>query len=122
MGKFRDRVIEIVGAVPRGNVVTYGQVALLAGAPRAARQVGMVLHGLGESENVPWQRVINSQGKLSTYRIGAGELQRKLLEVEGIEFDGEDRVDLPRFRWDPDPGRFHGGETGEAAAEVESAH
>ena len=122
MAKFRNRVIEIVGAVPRGSVVTYGQVALLAGAPRAARQVGMVLHGLGEQENVPWQRVINSQGKLSTYRIGAGELQRKLLEVEGVEFDAEDRVDLARFRWDPDPGRFHGGDTGEAGAEVESAH
>lgn len=121
MAKFRERVIEIVGAVPRGRVVTYGQVALLAGAPRAARQVGMVLHGLGEDENVPWQRVINFQGKLSTYRIGAGELQRKLLEVEGVDFDAEDRIDLGRFRWDPDPGRFHGSEISEAAAEVEPA-
>lgn len=120
MARFRDKVIEIVGAVPRGQVVTYGQVALLAGAPRAARQVGMVLHGLGEEENIPWQRVINSQGKLSTYRIGAGELQRQLLEVEGVEFDGDDRVDLARFRWDPDPARFYGAEFAALAGEVEA--
>jgi methylated-DNA-protein-cysteine methyltransferase-like protein len=98
---FRERVIEIVMAVPAGRVVTYGQVALLAGAPRAARQVGMVLNGLREPADVPWQRVINAQGRISTYKIGAGELQRALLESEGVEFDSEERVDLGRFRWDP---------------------
>ena len=103
MDGFRERVLSIVEAVPRGNVVTYGQVALLAGSPRAARQVGMVLHGLREADEVPWQRVINAQGKISTYRIGSGELQRALLEAEGVEFDSEGRVDLGRFRWDPDP-------------------
>lgn len=87
-------------------MVTYGQVALLAGAPRAARQVGMVLNGLREPEDVPWQRVINSQGKLSTYKIGAGELQRALLEAEGVEFDNQGRVDLNRFRWDPEPSQI----------------
>ena len=106
MARFREKVIEIVRAVPKGKVVTYGQVALLANAPRAARQVGMVLNGISEKENVPWQRVINVQGKISTYRIGAGELQRALLESEGVEFDEEERVDFTRFRWDPDPGRF----------------
>lgn len=103
MDGFRDRVLAVVEAVPSGKVVTYGQVALLAGAPRAARQVGMVLHGLREPHRIPWQRVINAQGKISTYRIGSGELQRALLEAEGVEFDGEGRVDLDRFRWDPDP-------------------
>lgn len=102
MAGFRDRVIDIVESVPPGRVVTYGQVALLAGAPRAARQVGMVLNGLHEVEPVPWQRVINAAGRLSTYKIGSGEFQRALLEAEGVEFDDEGRVDLSRFRWEPE--------------------
>jgi methylated-DNA-protein-cysteine methyltransferase-like protein len=103
MERFRERVIGIVAAVPTGRVVTYGQVALLAGAPRAARQVGAVLNGLREPEDLPWQRVINAEGRLSTYKIGAGELQKALLEAEGVVFDGDGRVDLRRFRWDPHP-------------------
>jgi methylated-DNA-protein-cysteine methyltransferase-like protein len=103
MAGFKERVIEIVAAVPEGLVVTYGQVALLAGAPRAARQVGGVLNGLRDPEDLPWQRVINAEGRLSTYKIGAGELQRALLEAESVVFDGEGRVDLARFRWDPHP-------------------
>jgi methylated-DNA-protein-cysteine methyltransferase related protein len=63
--------------------------------------VGMVLFGLREqeSENIPWQRVINSQGKISTYKIGHGELQRALLESEGIKFDADGKIDLMRFQW-----------------------
>lgn len=95
-------MIAIVSEVPAGKVVSYGQVALLAGAPRAARQVGAVLRGLREWEDVPWQRVINAKGRISTYKVGAGELQRALLEAEGIEFDDDERVDLRRYRWDPD--------------------
>lgn len=98
---FRDRVLALVKAVPPGSVVTYGQVALLAGKPGAARQVGYILHGVKESE-VPWQRVINAQGAISTYRIGVGELQRALLEAEGIVFDERGRCDLRRFLWQPD--------------------
>lgn len=86
-------------AVPAGKVATYGQIALLAGSPRAARQVGGVLHGLREHEAVPWQRIINAQGSISTYKVGAGELQRALLESEGITFDAEGRCDLERYRW-----------------------
>ncbi len=91
-------MIALVCAVPAGKVATYGQIALLAGNPRAARQVGGVLHGLRESE-VPWQRIINAQGGISTYKVGAGELQRALLESEGVTFDGEGRCDLERYRW-----------------------
>lgn len=107
---FRERVLTVVRAVPRGCVVTYGQVAALIGSPRAARQVGGVLYGLhaAEVDDVPWQRVINASGRISTYKIGSGELQRALLESEGVAFDAEDRVDLGRFRWRPDDGRpFH---------------
>lgn len=100
---FRERVLAIVRAVPPGHVVTYGQVAELAGAPRAARQVGGVLFGLrdGEVDDLPWQRVINAGGKISTYKIGSGELQRALLEAEQVVFDADGRVDLSRYRWQP---------------------
>lgn len=118
MVAFRERVIEIVKSVPVGRVVTYGQVALLAGAPRCARQVGMVLNGLRAPEAVPWQRVINAQGKLSTYKIGGGELQRALLEAEGVEFDDAGRVDFERFRWDPDPSSVHDGRRSEGDTSV----
>lgn len=98
---FRERVLEVVRAVPRGRVVTYGQVATWVGAPRAARQVGAVLFGLRESDgDVPWQRVVNAKGGISTFRVGAGELQVALLRAEGVDV-GADGLDLARWRWDP---------------------
>jgi methylated-DNA-protein-cysteine methyltransferase related protein len=99
-GTFRERVIAIVRAVPAGRVVTYGQVALLAGSPRAARQVGGVLYGSRSRDDVPWQRVVNAQGGISTHKIGAGELQEALLRSEGVEV-GPDGVDLRRYGWTP---------------------
>lgn len=96
---FRRRVLEIVAAIPRGRVLTYGQVALLADTPRAARQVGRILFFYGRS--VPWQRVINYYGGLSTYKVGSGELQRALLEGEGITFRADGTVDLGRYQWRP---------------------
>lgn len=64
----------------------------------------MVLRGLGpEAEEVPWQRIINARGGISTYKIGVGELQRALLEAEGVEFDSSGRTSLTRFGWRPAP-------------------
>lgn len=100
-GTFRERVLELVRSVPEGQVTTYGAVARLAGSPRAARQVGMVLRGLGDAEGVPWHRVLNAQGGISTYRIGCGELQRALLEAEGVTFNALGRCDLQGFGWRP---------------------
>ena len=82
-------------------MATYGQIATLIGSPRAARQVGMVLFGLrdSEAEAIPWQRIINAQGRISTYKVGHGELQKALLESEGVVFDPEGRVDLAIFGW-----------------------
>jgi methylated-DNA-protein-cysteine methyltransferase-like protein len=98
---FRTLVLEHVQAIPEGQVATYGQIALLAGSPRAARQVGMVLRGLKDADSVPWHRVVNSTGGISTYKIGYGELQRALLEAEGVLFNAEGRLDLRRYRWRP---------------------
>jgi methylated-DNA-protein-cysteine methyltransferase related protein len=96
---FQDRVLEIVRAIPRGRVVTYGQVALLVGTPRGARQVGRVLYYSGRT--APWQRVINRYGGLSTYKIGSGEEQRRLLEAEGVRFGEDGTLDLEKYRWHP---------------------
>lgn len=98
---FRRRVLELVAEIPTGKVATYGQIALLAGRPNAARQVGGVLHGLSsaEAEQVPWHRVINAHGGISTYKVGAGELQRALLDAEEVLFDAQGRCDLLRYRF-----------------------
>jgi methylated-DNA-protein-cysteine methyltransferase related protein len=103
---FRTLVLEFVRAIPHGKVATYGQIALLAGSPRAARQVGMVLRGLKntdpkETTSVPWHRVINAKGSISTYKIGYGELQRALLESEGVKVNAEGHVDLKHYQWWP---------------------
>lgn len=98
---FRARVLGLVERIPPGRVMTYGQLATLAGAPGAARQVGFVMNGAGES-GAPWQRVINAQGAVSTDKLGFGDIQRKLLEGEGVAFDKSGRCDLKRLQWWPD--------------------
>lgn len=95
---FRERVLAVVRSIPAGRVATYGQVALLAGAPRAARQVGGVLHRSGSDERLPWHRVVNASGGISTHKVGAGTLQEALLRAEGVAV-GPDGIDLKRYRW-----------------------
>lgn len=98
---FADRVLTVVAKIPRGKVLTYGQVATIVGSPRASRIVGGVLFRLGPESRVPWQRVINAQGKLSTYRVGCGPEQRKRLEAEGLKFNRDGAIDLSRHQWWP---------------------
>lgn len=104
--KFARAVYALVREVPRGTVVTYGQVAAILGHPRAARAVGTALSNLPKplARLVPWQRVINASGRISRRGdVLRPDLQRQLLELEGIRFRGE-QVDLRRFRW-PGPKR-----------------
>lgn len=100
-------MLALVARIPPGRVMTYGQLALLAGRPGAARQAGYVLSGLMGSEELPWQRVINAQGRVSTHKLGFGELQERLLGAEGVAFDAAGRCDLAARQWWPeeDPGR-----------------
>ncbi len=98
---FRARVLRLVEQIPPGRVMTYGQLATLAGAPGAARQVGFVMNALADSE-LPWQRVVNAQGAVSTDKLGFGDIQRGLLGNEGIAFDASGRLDLKRLQWWPD--------------------
>lgn len=88
-----------VRTIPRGRVATYGQIAELAGLEGHARQVGYALHNLPERSNVPWHRVVNAKGEISPRTAGdSHELQRMLLEAEGIAFDAKGRLDLKRCR------------------------
>jgi len=99
----RRRILAVVAAVPRGRVAGYGQVAALAGLPRHAREVGRVLADLPDGSSIPWQRVIAADGRVRPRGLwGDEERQRRLLEAEGVVFDARGRVDLDRFRWDPD--------------------
>lgn len=88
----------VISRIPRGKVATYGQVALLAGLPGRARQVGYALSALADP-SVPWHRVINAKGEISP-REG-DELQRLRLEDEGVRFDSRGRISLARYRWQP---------------------
>ena len=88
--------------IPRGRVATYGQVAALAGLPGRARQVGYALHALPDGSDVPWQRVINAQGRVSPRADpGSDQVQRAMLEHEGVDFGDDGRIDLGRYRWRP---------------------
>jgi methylated-DNA-protein-cysteine methyltransferase-like protein len=97
---FYDHVYAMVRRIPQGRVATYGHIAALCGKPRAARTVGWALHALPEETDVPWQRVINVRGEISIGKVGIPpELQRALLEREGVEFDVDGSVDLERWGW-----------------------
>lgn len=99
-----QRILQIVRQIPAGRVATYGQVAWIEGSC-TPRMVGYALAGLPEGSDVPWQRVINSQGGISPRADGSGTIeQRRRLEAEGIVFDAQDRVDFADFGWPgPDP-------------------
>ncbi|MBN1336188.1 MAG: MGMT family protein [Deltaproteobacteria bacterium] len=98
---FRARVYALVRAIPEGKVASYGDVAALAGAAGAARQVGYAMAALRD-EIVPWHRVLRATGAIAWGGApGRPILQRALLEQEGVRFRG-DRVDMARHRWRPD--------------------
>ncbi len=96
---FQEKVIRLIRNIPSGTVATYGQIAKYAGNPQGARQVSYILHALSGREKLPWHRVINSKGGISLKPRHGYELQKQLLEDEGIVFDDNDRVDLKRFGW-----------------------
>ena len=91
------RVYEVVKQVPRGQVTTYGEVATIVGPGCDARLVGYAMWEC--PDDVPWQRVINSQGKISLRPGSGAERQRMRLQAEGIAFDARGKIDLERYRW-----------------------
>ncbi|HEX9918764.1 MAG TPA: MGMT family protein [Pyrinomonadaceae bacterium] len=111
MPGYNERVFEIVGRIPAGRVMTYGQIAEILGEGYTARTVGFVMNKAVES--VPWHRVINAQGACSTGRVLLPtNKQQRMLEAEGVEFNARERCDLGRYRWTPEEARdTDGGET-----------
>jgi len=102
-----DEVYGLVRRIPRGRVMTYGQIAALLEHDLSPRAVGWAMHGC--PGNVPWQRVVNATGGCSTERLPDAPpgLQRALLEAEGVEFRDNGTLDLATYRWEPSarPGR-----------------
>ena len=92
---------KVVAKIPDGKVATYGQVAAMAGYPRHARYVG---RALGDAhDDLPWYRVINGTGRVSAQGLdGNDDLQRMLLEADGIVFGEGGRIDFDEFRWRPE--------------------
>ncbi|MGH9955861.1 MAG: MGMT family protein [Pyrinomonadaceae bacterium] len=98
---YRDRVYKIVKLIPRGRVMTYGQLAEILGEGYTPRTVGFCMHS--SSDGVPWHRVINAQGACSTGKVVLPhDIQQRMLEAEGVEFNDSGRCDLSRFLWIPD--------------------
>lgn len=93
-----EKIYEVVKAIPKGRVATYGQVAMLAGNIRWARVVGYALHINPDSSTIPCHRVVNREGKVAPgFAFGGDGEQRKLLESEGIVFEPDGRIDLKKY-------------------------
>jgi len=98
-----ERIYAIVRQVPPGKVATYGQIGEIVGC--SARLVGYAMAALrsGETPDVPWQRVINRQGKISIHDPFGHITQRQILEEEGVFFNKDDRIDFKEFGWVGEP-------------------
>lgn len=94
MTKFTEDVLEIIKMIPRGKVMTYGQIAALANNPRGARQVSRILHSMSMKHNLPWHRVINSKGTISLTGE-PGYIQAEMLFGEGIDVINK-KIDLKK--------------------------
>lgn len=97
---FREKVINVVQHIPQGKVTTYGNIAIMVGLPRGARFVGGVLHFNSDSLDLPWQRVVNRFGYISTNCIDhPKQAQKAILESEGVEVSNDFIVDLKKYGW-----------------------
>ncbi|MET0779638.1 MAG: MGMT family protein [Candidatus Saccharimonadales bacterium] len=97
---FKERVYELVAQIPKGRVMTYGQVAALCGAAWAAWEVGQIAHT--GPEGLPWQRVVNKQGGLAAGWPGGGRAAHAArLQADGVEVSDEYTVDVGALLWNP---------------------
>lgn len=98
---FTERVIKIIQSIPTGKVMTYGQVAALAGNPRGARQVVRILHSMSQNYNLPWHRIINAKGEVAIKDAEGAFTQKSRLLSEGIVLTNSGKVDLTIYRHYP---------------------
>lgn len=121
MGGFSERVFSVVRRIPRGKVASYGQVARLVGAPRSARYVGFALHANpdpgAEVNRIPCHRVVFKDGGLCRgYAFGGPDVQRSMLEEEGVTFADDEHVDMEACAWDGRDAEGEGALDGEPTA------
>lgn len=102
LAPFTRAVVETIRDIPRGKVMSYGQVAAAAGSPRGARQVVRILHTLSRKYALPWHRVVNIRGEIALDEHGGGGEQQERLEAEGVEFGLGGKIDLSRYRHEGD--------------------
>ncbi|HRO66296.1 MAG TPA: MGMT family protein [Pseudobdellovibrionaceae bacterium] len=97
---FAETVIRLIRSIPEGKVASYGQIAKLAGKPQGSRGVAWILHSSSESRELPWHRVLNSQGRIS-FPPGSSlhAKQKRLLQKEGVVFLKSGALDLELFQW-----------------------
>ena len=101
MQGFFDKVYETIRRIPRGKVSTYGDIARLCGNPRMARQVGWALHNNPAPVVNPCHRVVFSNGSVCTgFAFGGKDVQKAMLEEEGVEVSPDYKVDLKKYRWE----------------------
>lgn len=97
-----EKIYEVVCNIPEGKVATYGQVAMLAGNPRWSRVVGYALHKNPAFGVIPCHRVVNRDGKTAeSFAFGGGDIQRQMLENEGVVFGADGLIDLDKYLWKP---------------------
>ena len=97
-----ERIYAVVRQIPCGYVASYGQVAALAGNPRWARVVGYALHVNPDPDGIPCYRVVTRDGRTSpAFAFGGRDVQRAMLEADGVQFLPDGRVDMARFGWQP---------------------
>ena len=95
-----EQIYDVVRQIPRGRVATYGQIATLAGNPRWSRVVGYALHVNPEPGKIPCHRVVNRLGETSkAFAFDGEDMQKALLEEEGVIFNEDGRVNLAQFQW-----------------------
>lgn len=102
METFTANAITIIKNIPEGKVMTYGQIARLAGSPRGARQVVRILHSMSEKHKLPWHRVINSKGEIGLKDDEHFSIQKLSLESEGVEFKLNGTIDLNFYLHQPE--------------------
>ncbi|MBM6615725.1 MGMT family protein [Desemzia sp. RIT804] len=101
MTTFTERVVRIIQSVPAGKVMTYGQIAALAGNPRGARQVVRILHSMSQKYDLPWHRIINAKGEIAIKDDEGSFTQKDRLISEGIVLTEAGKVNLIHYRYHP---------------------
>ena len=104
MTAYQEAILQVVRRIPPGKVASYGQVAAYVGTPRSARQVGWAMHGMQSAPDFPWWRVLNNAGRITIKggQINSAQLQRELLESEGVVISDALELDIAAYRYRPD--------------------